>query len=425
MISCTKSELLIFNPVPVQSSMISSSWVDFHTLSTTIGDGPLEFNVSASQEEYLDLNDTGLYVRLRVDTTGNEADAITIGPANYLLHSLFQDVSLKLNDTVVQGGDQMYAYKSVLNSMLLFDADTKKTQLRACGYYKDEAGKYDDKTGTGFVERSKWISGKKELELYGPVHCDLMNQTRYIIPQVNVNLRLTRIKNGFAMLCYDTGTAFTAKIVILEALLYVRRVKLIPSILEAHEDGLKKHNALYPVQHMRMETFTVAKGSQSLSRENIFQGKMPKFVVVAMVENSAYNGAYNKNPYHFQHFDVNYVGLFREGESIPHRQPYDNISSDRYVRPYMGMIHALEQFNRNENNGISASDYIGGNTLFVYNLTPDLSCGSGCQQAYRNGNLRLEMKYSKPLPESINVLVYGVFDGNIEITKMRNIMMDY
>ena len=36
------------------------------------------------------------------------------------------------------------------------------------------------------------------------------------------------------------------------------------------------------------------------------------------------------------------------------------------------MIYALEQCNRNENNGITLQDFTGGTMLFAFNLTPDL-----------------------------------------------------
>ena len=61
----------------------------------------------------------------------------------------------------------------------------------------------------------------------------------------------------------------------------------------------------------------------------------------------------------------------------------------------------------------------------ITNLNPDLSMGSGCAQAYRNGNLRLELKFKTALPVTINVIVYGLFDASLEITKLRNVQTDY
>jgi hypothetical protein len=177
-----------------------------------------------------------------------------------------------------------------------------------------------------------------------------------------------------------------------------------------------------------MDSHTVPAGQQSFVKENIFQGRMPKFLVVGMVRNAAFVGGFGNNPFNFEPFGVSYVGLFRDGECVPERTPYDMRDNRHYTRAYLGMIHALEQYNRNENNGITLEDFTGGTMLFAFNLTPDLAAGGnsgGCQQAYRNGNLRLEMKFRAALPAAINVIYYGVFDGKIEITKDRSIHLDY
>ena len=54
-------------------------------------------------------------------------------------------------------------------------------------------------------------------------------------------------------------------------------------------------------------------------------------------------------------------------------------------------------------------------------MTPDLSIAGHAQTA-RDGNLRLELKFSAALNTTINVIVMGIFDGRIEITKHRNII---
>jgi len=425
MMPCGKSELLIFDETPIQVAATSGAWVDYHSISNpTTTRNPIEFVIPATQDEYIDLNDTKLYLQLSVKTT---PATTSCAPVNCLLSSLYQDVMLSLNDVMVQGGSQLYAYKSMIENMLLFDNSTKITQLRAGGFFPDQAGHVNEAANTGYVERATWIATNKVIELIGPLHLDMMTQPKYLIPQVNIKVRLVpHSSDQFALLSYDTAAPITAvTIKVHKAILYVRRVKVLPSVVDGHELGLQHNNAAYPIQHVDMQTVTIARGFQSFSEEHLFQGKMPKLVVVCMVSNTAFNGALNQNPFNFQHFGLTYCGLFRDGESIPERTPYIMDSAGQLTRPYMGMIHALEQFNRNENNGITLHEYEQGSLFFVFNLTPDLVVGSGCQQAFRTGNLRLEMKFGTALTETINVIVYGVFDGKIEITKDRIIKLDY
>ena len=45
------------------------------------------------------------------------------------------------------------------------------------------------------------------------------------------------------------------------------------------------------------------------------------------------------------------------------------------------------------------------------------------QQA-NDGNLRLDIKFTKPLAEPINVIVYATFDAELQITKDKEVIRD-
>ena len=427
MIPVGKSELLLFDELPVQTSIAAAGWSDYHSISDPASSAQLEFYIPGAQDEYVDFNDTKLYLDMSIEAA---PDAAVVAPANNLLGSLFSDVSVQLNDVTIQGGEPYYPYKAMIETLLMFDSGTKKTQLRTSGYIKDTAGKVDNAAGNlGYKSRVAMVAGKKHFEIIGPVHVDLATQPRYMLPRVDVRLRLVRAATTFVIDAFDPAKQPTAcKINIHKAILYVRKVRVLPSVQHGHELGLQTQNAIYPIQHVSMDSHTVPSGQQSFTKENIFQGRMPKFMVVGMVSNAAFVGAYKSNPFNFQHFGISYLGLFRDGECVPERTPFDMPDADHYIRAYMATIHALEQFNRNENNGITLDDFIGGSMLFAFNLTPDLTAGGnsgGVQQPFRTGNLRLELKFKTALAEPINIIYYGVFDGKIEVTKERTIHLDY
>ena len=415
----------MFDELPVQTSIAGAGWSDYHSISDPASSAQLEFFIPGNQDEYIDFNDTKLRLDLSVQRT---PDTVAVAPANNILGSMFSDVSVQLNDVTIQGGEPYYPYKAMIETLLLFDAGSKKTHRRAGGYIKDEAGKCNNVDNAGYKARLALVTGGKRLEVVGPLHVDLATQPRYLLPRVDVRVRMVRASTQFAI---DSLAAdpTACKLVIHKAILYVRKVRVLPSVLHGHELGLQAHNAIYPVQHVSVDSHTVPSGQQSFTKENLFQGRMPKFLVVGMVTNNAFVGAYNQNAFNFQHFNISYIGLFRDGESVPERTPYDDLTdTQHYVRPYMGTVHALEQFNRNENNGITLADFVGGSMLFAFNLTPDMTVGGnsgGVQQPYRTGNLRLEVKFKSALTDAINIIYYGVFDGKIEITKDRTIHLDY
>ena len=61
----------------------------------------------------------------------------------------------------------------------------------------------------------------------------------------------------------------------------------------------------------------LAGGSRGQSWEDIFQGYVPSKMVIGMVDSNAFSGYYNKNPLHFQHFDIDSSGFTVNGEPTP------------------------------------------------------------------------------------------------------------
>jgi hypothetical protein len=421
MIGCAKSELALFDPIPVQTSIESASFVDYYPISDVTGNlAPIEFFIPSNNENYLDLNDTALYVRMKIvmpDGTSLKPNA-AICPSNFALYSLFKDISLTLNETVIQGGDNLYSYRAAMNSLLFFDTSAKKTQMRGIGYVDN------DTFGGVNAERKEWIADSKSLELYGPLHLDMFSQPKYLLPGVNIRLKLVRHEKGFPLFTKDS-TLNKARLIIEQAVLYVRTVKCVPSVLQGHEIGLNTMNAIYPLQKQQMSTFTISQGQLSFNKENCLRGKMPKLVVVGFVSNAAFNGTLGLNSFEFKHYNLSYIGLFLGGQSVPFRQPLTlDFDNENYLKGFMSSIHALESYNQNESNGITLENFKKGHSLFVFNLTPDMAVGGGCTQPQTFGNLRLELKFKTSLPETINVLLYSVHDSVVEISKIRSVNVD-
>jgi hypothetical protein len=58
--------------------------------------------------------------------------------------------------------------------------------------------------------------------------------------------------------------------------------------------------------------------------------------------------------------------------------------------------------------------YAKGNTLFGFDLTPDMS-EIGAFQLIKQGNLRVEIHFAEALTATINVIMYAEFDNVIKI----------
>ena len=189
-----KSELDLFTERSVQTDIESSSYVKVYPLNNVKGNtAPIEFNVQGSAEDYIDLDETKLCLKVRVKKTDGTSLAATdnVFPTNNLLHSLFSDVSLHLNETQIEGGNHMYPYKAYMSTLLLYGNEAKSQQLESCGQYKDQAGKMNDKTNTGFIMWTGWIKELRLLDLEGYFYLDICQQGKLLLNQVNTHFKLT------------------------------------------------------------------------------------------------------------------------------------------------------------------------------------------------------------------------------------------
>ena len=303
-----------------------------------------------------------------------------------------------------------------------FHSSAQRTHMQLFGWRKDEAGKFDSDTNSGFVKRQKWTDKSKVCELYGPLFLDFTRQSRFLISQTDMRIRLLPAKPEFALNAFGAG-AF--KIQFETVSLHARRMLLNPSVINGHAAGMNKQNAIYIVNHTKLITFTIPRGQKSHVKDRLFPLQAPKLLIVGMVENTAFNGAYNKNPFNFQHFDLNKIALYREGESIPGRPFTPDFVKQHYARSYANTMQTFHYFNTDDTNGLTYDEFGNGYTLYAYDLTPDNDITASYRQVISHNNLRLELSFSKDLPTTINVLLYAVFDSHVEITKLRDVLTNY
>ena len=75
---------------------------------------------------------------------------------------------------------------------------------------------------------------------------------------VGVRIRLNRNKDAFCLMA-DAAAAFKVKI--LDCKLYVRKVKISPSVFIAHNKALEGGNAKYPIRRAVCKTYTIPTGN--------------------------------------------------------------------------------------------------------------------------------------------------------------------
>ena len=426
---CTKAELELFTVPPTNISMEKGGTIEYLPISS-VGDGsPIEFHISAS-DEYIDVGRTFLYVKAKIvkKDKSNLADDAQIGPINLWLHSLFSQVDLQLNGKLVTPSVNTYPYKAYLETLLSYGSDAKNSQLGSELWYVDnppmnEINPYseEDDTNNGFKTRASFTSKSKAVEIMGRLHCDIFQQDRYLLNGVEMNIKLIRSPESFHLMA--NGTAFTT--VIEDVALFVRKVKLNPSIPNQHNKMLTQgKHAKYPVRRGVVSTFTIPNGFMSINKDNVIMGQLPRRIVVGLVSNQAFNGSVAHNPFEFKNYDVNYFALYIDGDQFPNKPLKPNFSEDQFLRSYMTLFEGTGMLNDNKGHGIQRTDYKEGFALYVFDLTPDMTEGSHVDPI-KHGSLRMDIHFKTVLPETVNVIVYAEYDNVIQIDRARNVIMDF
>ena len=158
-----KSELDLFAVPPTQTSIEHGGWIEHQPITSLDSGGPIEFVVPGAGDAYIDLANTYLLVRAKVVRgVGTDiADDTPVAPVNNWLHSLFSQVDVHLNDTLVTPSSNTYPFRAYVETLLSYGAEAKKTQLTSQLWYKDTAGHMEatqeNGGNAGLVERRRHI----------------------------------------------------------------------------------------------------------------------------------------------------------------------------------------------------------------------------------------------------------------------------
>jgi len=131
-----------------------------------------------------------------------------------------------------------------------------------------------------------------------------------------------------------------------------------------------------------------------------------------MVKNAEFLGHINTNSYFFRHYDLSYFALNVNGKQIPTEGLALNMVHEKTsVMVYRTLLNASGIHHSNSGLHITHDIYIYINVYFMSH--PD------------SGNIRVELKFCKPLPEPITCIFYLEFHNSFRIVYARKISTDF
>ena len=133
-----------------------------------------------------------------------------------------------------------------------YESQAKTSQLTAALYYTDTAGNMDRpnpehanaaERNYGLQKRASFTDRGATVDMIGYIHSDIFFRERYMLDEVNVNVRLVRNKDWFCLMLGEANPSYKVKLI--SAVLLVRKVQLSPSVFLTHAKALESGLAKY------------------------------------------------------------------------------------------------------------------------------------------------------------------------------------
>lgn len=420
-----KSELDLFQPTPIQASILRSEEVCYNPVNSLDSTNTLEYICLGHGDTYRDLSSICLRLTIKVTkvdkTDYKTTDATQPSIVNNILHSLFRSCSIYLNNKLVSSSDSNYHYRAYIENLLNYGTDAVNTHIETEGWVIDNDDLDDLTKNTGLVQRAALLKDSATIEIMGKIHADIFNQPKLLLNNVDLKVVLELEKPSFYIM---EPADINSTIQIQGAVLHVKHVTISPNVLLAHHQILNKTNALYEYKHTEIKTFTVPSGNHSISLDNAIVGRLPNVLLFTFVENEAYTGSKLKNPYNFKHMKLTHFCLYVNGIQIPNQVLEADFSSGVYTRLYRTLFTGTGIHHHDRGHQITRKAFAAGFFLLAFDLTTDGAAYDSCRSLLNQGTIRIDARFKEPLEKTVTCIVYAEYDATMEIDKNRNILLN-
>jgi hypothetical protein len=414
----------IFTVPPTQISIDKSIETTQDPIAPLSSGGPITFEFTTLYDEYLRLDESYLYIKYTVKagltTPQKAAKWEQVKPVNYLLHSMFKNVSLHINDVLVTQSVELYPFRAYLDAFLGYSDVAKSTHLSLAGWKKNAA----DLTFKPADLSSDKDTPSAQFEMLGRLHLDLTMCPKAIVPYTKITLRLYPALPEFYM--KKTAAANeTPKIIIDKAEFRAHRSKATYTLLDGHNKALKEGPAVYPLTRIEVKTASLPPGLIDYGIDNIHTGVLPSRVFAALIKNSAFNGDFMEDPFNFQPFNLSSIALTVGGELYP-PQGYDGPTH----KSYLALLQTLNQSGHNTDLNYTFEDFKA-KPIYAINLNPDSTSPSGATShvdSKRVGDLGVRLKFkskNQSNDQALTLILWFEFENILTIDRDRIVRLGW
>ena len=433
--------------------------VPYHKLSSSIT--PMKFSVQ-QLEDYVDLNRSYFVVDLRLyssSTNGIVADANAASDANNtrfvyavnnLAHTIFKQINLRFNGTLMTEQTDTYAYSAYLQTLLNYSQDDGETLLAPQGWVNFlnvwptlTSGAGDDiSTLVGSRHNETHLLKTLTVPFYGNhvvrlimrPYLPAFHTGKIMVPGVEMNFELHfNSPDFYTFSTLTSGTGVKRYVTLREqdvdVTFHLCRLSLNPDVYSSLEGERKfrKQVAKYPVVRDQIRTFTFNGATTMWEQDNLFLNRVPQRMIVGILDSTAFNGTKEKYPFAFQSKGVTSVRQFIEGEEYPY-VTLEMAGNDtlKDLEGYRRFLSAAGAVAKHREFMVKPGDW-GHNkncTLYMWKKVPSGDADGPKLNPKQTGNVRLKITFRAALNANITILVWGEFESTIYIDHLGAVTYD-
>ena len=421
--------------VPIVDDVLSSHEQEIYP-TTSLDENCIEFEFQTDRNYYVDLRQSFLALKLKFvkgrgydtyeskekkkehkdesvvftetgDDDSEEEEVARVTYVNNIMHSIFSNVEVYINNQQIYNSNGLYAHKSYISNNFKAAISEYKGVLHCEGYdYEQDPEDINNPLPDPFfTRRMKLLSRPDGFMLYGKLGIDFFSTSELLYPNMKIRLRLIRARPNFYMISDNPNVSLG----IVDCSLYTRRIALKDDYHKKRMDML----AYAPVEYNYLETlaktFIIPARQNQFIQENIFNNAPIRRIAIAMNTNSAFTGSFTENPFWYQQFDLRQIRILRGGQPIVDFDTADN------CRLYVTTMKAMNF--QDDIPSIPLDDFKD-HYVLVFDLTSMQDATENCHYPELVGEpLRLELNFTNPLENVTELIVLGERMSSVAVDK--------
>lgn len=356
---------------------------------------------------------------------------------NNIAHSLFKSVKTRIANQDITISDDSYGFKTYIQLLLNSTKENQETYFRVTGWVKDEAGKMDSEIKSdGTSDNPSLVIRRKEAfndeegsgEFFIKPHTGINFLNKCIIPFTDIEFELARHDNNDFYLMHK-GRSHSYDIEIVEAKYWVQRYKCNPSFVADVEKMLNEHPINYRIKDSHITNFSIPSGLQNFSHDNLFYtGNVPERIIIAFVTTEAFNGDAKKNPFNFEHLNIQSLKLMKNGINYPYPEIITNFqtSPNSFLSAYHLFMNSLGADYNSHTTSITPSEYHRGFYMYSFLMTPDQESGTDLLTlSNKPSQIRLDIRFGAALSKPVQMLVYFENETSLQMNIKREALVTH